>query len=64
MPDYNLKGKRVSVKPDGKIFVNGTDTKIKQWTSDSKRYSNSYGSEMKELAGKPLEEALKLKGFL
>lgn len=64
MAEYTLKGKRVSIDGGGKIFVNGTFTNIKQWSSDSKRYSSGSGSELKEISGKSLEDALKLKGFL
>lgn len=59
-----IQGKKVSVHSDGHIFVNGSDTKLKVWKSDDKRYSNLSGQEQKELKGQSLESALTIKGLL
>lgn len=65
MANYTLRGKRVSVHGDGHIFVDGKDTKLKQWSSSSTRYSSTIsGQEQKDVKGKILEEALYLRGFL
>lgn len=64
MTQFNVKGKSISIHNDGQVFVNGSTTNIKQWRSDFKRYSNLYGSEIKELKGKELIDVLKIKGFL
>ncbi len=59
-----LRGKKVSVHYNGEIFVDGKKTNLKQWSSSSTRYSNLSGQEQKEIKGKPLEEALYIRGFL
>jgi len=64
MTQYKINGKKVNVHGDGMIFVNGTNTRIKQWKSDKTRYSSLSGSEIKVLKGLSLECALELKGFL
>lgn len=64
MASYRLNGKKVTVHPDGEIFVNGNATGLKQWKSDSKRYSNMSGQEQKDVKGQPLEDALKLRGLI
>lgn len=53
-----LNNKRVVVETDGEIIVNGTTTKIKRWSSDSRRYSNLDGRELTEYRGMNLEEML------
>lgn len=62
--DYNIKGSRVSIHLNGQIFVDGKDTKLKQWTSSPTRYSNMHGQEQKDISGVKLEDALMLRGFL
>jgi hypothetical protein len=64
MTRYKINGKQVNIHNDGVIFVNGKNTKIKQWKSDKTRYSNLSGQELKELQGLSIEYALDLKGFL
>jgi len=63
MADINHKGKRISVHADGRIFVDGKDTRLKQWDCGN-RYSNLSGQEDKAIKGKGLLEALYLKGFI
>lgn len=62
--EYTIKGSRVSIHSNGQIFVNGKDTKIKQWTSSPTRYSNMSGQEQKDISGNKLEDALMLRGLL
>ncbi len=62
--EYTIKGRRVSIHSNGQIFVDGRDTKIKQWSSSATRYSNLSGQEQKDISGKKLEDALMLRGFL
>jgi hypothetical protein len=63
MTEYKIGIKKVSVHPNGQIFVDGKNTKIKQWQCGN-RYSNMSGQELKQLKGMSLEKALKFKGFL
>jgi hypothetical protein len=62
--ELTIKGRRVSIHNNGQIFVDGKDTKIKQWSSSSTRYSNMSGQELRDLSGKNLEDVLVLKGFV
>lgn len=63
MANVKHKGKNISVHEDGHIFVDGKDTKLKQWSCGN-RYSNLNGQEDKNIKGKGLIEALYLKGFV
>lgn len=63
MAETMHKGKRISVHADGHIFVDGKDTKLRQWDCGN-RYSNLHGQEDKEIKGKGLIEALYLKGLV
>ena len=63
MADLKIRGKRVSVHADGHIFVDGKDTKLRQW-SNGKDYSNMDGQKQTDVKGKSLEEALYIRGFL
>lgn len=62
--EYTVRGARVSIHLNGQIFVNGKDTKLKQWKSSPTHYSNMHGQEQKDISGKKLEDALMLRGFL
>jgi|GEM_PF-2919867 len=62
--EFHVKGKRVSVDEDGRIYVNGSDTGIRQWKSEANRYSDRYGAEMKDLRKMSLEDVLYFKGYL
>ena len=64
MATYKLNGKKVTVHSDGEIFVNGSVTNLKQWKSDSKRYSNIFGQEQKDVKGQSSEGALLLRGLI
>jgi len=65
MKTFNIRGNRVNIHNDNRIYVNGKDTKIKIWSSSSTRYSNiTSGAEIKEISGMDLESALYLKGWL
>jgi len=59
-----LRNKDVSVHDDGRIFVNGSCAGIKQWKSDTTRYSNLSGREQTDIRGQKLEDALVIKGKL
>jgi len=62
--ELNIKGRRVSVHNDGKIFVDGKSTGIKRWESSPTRYSNLSGQEQRDISGQTLENAIMLRGFL
>ncbi len=64
MREYKVNGKKITIHNDGIIFVDGRNTRIKQWNSDKKRYSNLSGSEIKELKDLDIQSVLELKGFL
>ena len=64
MANYILRGKKVSVHSDGRIFVEGKSTGLKQWSSSSTKYSNLSGQEQKDIKGQILVNALYLRGFL
>lgn len=59
-----IKGKNVSIHSDGKIYVDGKGTNLKQWKSSSTEYSNIAGSHQKDLSGELLEDALTIRGGL
>lgn len=61
---FNFNGKKVSVNSDGKIYVSGKFTGLKQWTSEYGRYSNLYGSEQKDLKGLSVSDVLKARGLV
>lgn len=61
---FTIEGKKVSIHPDGHIFVDGKCTGIKQWKSSSTTYSNLSGQEQKDLKGKTVYEALAIRGFV
>ncbi len=61
---YNINGKRVTIKSDGHIFVNGKKTNIKQWKSSKTNYSNLSGQEQKDLKGMDVKRALSLRGLV
>jgi len=64
VPVQTLRGKKVSVHNDGKIFVDGKRTNLKQWKSSSTQYSNLSGQAQNDVSGKMLEQALYIRGFL
>lgn len=64
MAVQTIKGKKVSIHGDGKIFVNGKSTNLKQWESSPTEYSNFAGRHQKELSGKAVDEVLVIRGFL
>ena len=59
-----IQGKRISVHPDGQIFVDGRDIGLYRFKSDPKRWKNPHGTEIHALRGKSLEDVLKLKGYI
>ena len=65
MKTFSIRGKRVNIHNDNRVYVDGKDTKIKIWSNSSTRYSNvNSGAEFKEISGMDLESALYLKGWL
>lgn len=65
MKTFNIRGNRVNIHNDNRIYVNGRDTKMKVWNNSSTRYNNvNSGAEIKEISGMDLESALFLKGWL
>lgn len=61
--EFTIRGKKVSVWNNGTIYVNGDKTNLQQWSGEN-RYSDPSGREIKELAGKSLEEVLYIKGYI
>lgn len=65
MQSFSIRGKRVTIHNDNRIYVDGRDTKIKVWSSSSTKYSNANsGQQIGEINGMDLESALYLKGWL
>lgn len=65
MQSYSIRGKSVKIHNDGHIYVNGSSTGIKQWSSSSTRYSNANsGSEVSEISGLNIEAALMRLGWI
>jgi len=65
MQSFSIRGKRVTIHNDNRIYVDGRDTKIKVWSSSSTTYSNANsGQKIGEISGMNLESALYLKGWL
>ncbi len=65
MKTFNIRGKRVNIHNDNRIYVNGRDTKMRMWQNSSSKYINvNSGAEIKEISGMDLESALYLKGWL
>ena len=65
MKTFNIRGKRVNIHNDNRIYVNGRDTKMRMWQNSSSKYINvNSGVEIKEISGMDLESALYLKGWL
>lgn len=65
MKTFNIRGNRVNIHNDNRIYVNGRDTKMRMWQNSSSKYINvNSGAEIKEISGMDLESALYLKGWL
>ncbi|MEN4052720.1 hypothetical protein [Sulfurimonas sp. NWX79] len=65
MKSFNIRGNRVNIHNDHRIYVNGKDTKMKVWSNSLTRHSDvNSGAEIKEISGMDLESALYLKGWL
>ena len=65
MQSYTIRGKKITIHNDNRIYVDGRDTKIKIWSSSSTKYSNTNsGQKTGEISGMDLESALYLKGWL
>jgi hypothetical protein len=62
--EYKIHNKKITIYAEGKVFVNGNFTGLKQWKNNSKRWSNAVGLEIKEFKGMSLEEVLMYKGFI
>ena len=59
MQSFSIRGKRVNIHNDSRIYVDGKDTKMRLWNNSTTRYVNvNSGSEIKEISGMNLEEAL------
>ena len=61
--ELKIRGKKVTVLNDGTMYVNGTKMNLQQWPNQN-RYSDASGREIKDLAGKGLEEVLFIKGHI
>jgi len=65
MKTIKIKNKTVTVHGIGHIFVSGKDTFMKVWSYNTNLYSyTNSGSEIKEVSGMNLEDALMLKGMV
>jgi hypothetical protein len=62
--DTRLNGKKVTIHSNGDMYVNGSYTGLRQWSSDPKRWSNDSGREQADLKGKSPEEVLKIRGYI
>lgn len=65
MQSFTIRGKRINIHSDNRIYVNGRDTKMRMWNNSSTKYINvNSGAQIKEISGMDLESALFLKGWL
>jgi hypothetical protein len=62
--DIKIQLKEIRVYDNGDVYVDGSYTNLRQWSSDPKRWSNGSGQEIKDLKGKDLEQVLKIRGYL
>lgn len=63
--ETKMRGKSVNIYNNGDLWVAGKNTGLRQWSSDSKRWSKqSSGSEISELRGKSLEQVLQIRGYI
>jgi len=58
-----IRGKRVILKQNGALWVDGVYKNLNQWDSSQTTWSNQSGQEQKELRGMSLDALLKFKGF-
>lgn len=65
MKCFNIRGKRVNIHNDNRIFIDGRDTKMRLWNNSSTKYINvNSRTQIKEINGMDLESALYVKGWL
>lgn len=58
-----IRGKRVIIKENGALWVDGHYKNLNQWKSSNTTWSNQSGQHIKELDRMSLDAVLRFKGF-